>query len=233
MKIFVKTILIASLSTMITAVFADACTTTGYQNGDNYFGKTDCQKVVLSQLIVHGQLNINQVQVNNDAIIAGTVEGSNLSVKNSLTINGKTTLNKLKVAGSTTIQGQTRLSDTNLQNLKVRGKLNASGSQFANTTVDGSVNLHDVVVKGTLAVSTDLAILNGVDVQNIRVIKNSLLNKPQTICLEKASHVRGDVNFEAGNGVVYTTGASKIMGKVIGGKVIESACPNQSEVSIQ
>jgi len=233
MRTFSRVMLIALLSTMTATAFADGCTTTGgYQQGDHYFGKTQCQKADLSQLMVNGQLNINQVKVNNDAIFNGTVEGYDLLIKGSLTINGKTTLNKVKVLGATIIHGQTTLSDANLQNLKVNGKLIASGSQFADTTVNGSVNLRDIVIKGNLTASTDLAVLNGVNVQSIQMT-NSQPKKSQTVCLEKASHVQGDIHFEAGNGVVYTSGASKMMGHVTGGKVIEGACPNQSDVMIQ
>jgi hypothetical protein len=114
----------------------------------------------------------------------------------------------------------------------VQGNLNASGSQLAATTVAGSVNLRDVVIKGTLTASTDLVVLNGVDVKNILITK-SMPDKSQTVCLEKASHVRGDIKFEAGKGAVYTSGASKILGKVIGGKMIEGACPSQGDVVVQ
>ncbi|HSW93441.1 MAG TPA: hypothetical protein VLJ15_03705 [Gammaproteobacteria bacterium] len=232
MKTLFKIIVITSLSTITIAALAEGCKTTGYQKGDRYFGKTDCQQTVLSQLTVNGRVDMNQVLVNSNAVINGTVEGHDLSVKGSLTVNGNTTLNKVSVAGSTIIRGQTTLSDTKLQSITVQGKLNASGSRLANTTVSGSVNLRDVVIKGTLTASTDLAVLNGVDVKNILITK-SVPDKSQTVCLEKASVVHGDIKFESEKGAVYTSGASKIMGKVIGGKVIEGACPSEGEVVVQ
>ncbi len=219
-----KTILLVFLSAITSAVFAEGCATTGYQNGENYFGKTLCQKAVLSQLRVNGQLEIDGVKVNSDATINGTVEGHDLAINGSLMIKGKTTLNKVKIKDSTTIDGQTTLSDANLQNLTVNGKLNASGSQFANTTVNGSVNLRDVVIHGSLTASSKRIVLNGVDVKSIQ-IKKSLSNDSQTVCLEKASRVQGDIHFDVGNGKVYTIGASTILGKVIGGQVIQGECP--------
>lgn len=232
MKLLIKTILITFLSTTTPTVFADGCTTTGYQQGDNYFGKTHCQKAVLPRLKVNGQLDVDSVKVNGDVIINGVVKGYDLSINGSLIIRGQTTLNKIKIAGSTTIDGRTTLSSVDLQNLTVNGKFNASGSKFSKTTVNGSVNLRDVAIKGSLTASSNLVILNGVDVQNI-LIKSSLPNKQQTVCLEKGSHVAGDINFEIGNGKVYTIGASKIMGNVRGGQVIQAECPNQGDVTIQ
>lgn len=232
MRSLTKMIVIIFLSSLTTTVFADSCATTGYQQGDNYFGKTHCQKVVLSQLKVNGRLDINSVKVQSDVAINGMVEGHDLLVNGSLTIKGQTTLNKVIVAGSTVIYGQTTLSSADLQNLTVNGKLNASGSKFAETTVNGSINLRDVVIKGSLTASSTLVILNGVDVQSIQ-IKSSLPNKPQTVCLEKGSNVQGDINFEAGNGKVYSVGASRILGKVTGGQLIQQECPNQGDVTIQ
>lgn len=232
MKTFIRSIAIASLLTMTVTAMALGCKTAGYQKGDSYFGKTDCQQTVLSKLTVNGQVDMNQVSVNSNAVINGPVEGHDLSVKGSLTVNGKTTLNKVSVAGSTTIRGQTTLSNTQLQNVTVQGKLNASGSRLANTTVAGSVNLRDVVLRGTLTASADLVILNGVDAKDILITK-SIPDKSQIICLEKASVVHGNIKFEADKGVVYTSGASKIIGKVMGGKVIEGVCPSQGEVVVQ
>jgi hypothetical protein len=232
MKTLIITVLFLLLSATTAEVFANGCTTIGSRQGENYVGKTHCQKAVLAQLTVNGDLDIDRVKVNGDVAINGLVEGYDFLIKGSLTINGKTTLNTVKAAGSTTIHGQTTLSNTDFQNLTVSGKLNASGSKFADTKVNGSVNLRDVVIKGSLTARTSLAILNGVEVKKITIMR-SKPNTPQIICLEKASRVQGDINFEAGNGKVYTIGASKIIGKVMGGNVIQGQCPNQGEVTIQ
>src|SRR5436189_5135046 len=118
MRSLIKTILITLLSTTTTIVFADGCTTTGHQQGDNYFGRNQCDKAIISsQLKVNGQLNINGVKVNGDTAINGAVTGQDLWVKGSLIIKGKTTLNKVKVTGSTVLDGQTTLSSADLQNL--------------------------------------------------------------------------------------------------------------------
>ncbi len=233
MKLLIKTLLLTLFSITLIPVFADTCVTTGYQQGTNYFGKTECQKVVMaSQLKVNGQMKIDSLTVNGNATINGTAEGRDLNVNGSLIISGKTTLNKVKILGPTQIEGQTTLSNANLQNLTVKGKLNASGSQFADTIVNGSINLHDVIIKGSLTINSSLAVLNGVDVKNI-LIKNTLSNQSQIVCLEKGSRVQGNIHFETGHGKVYSIGASKILGKVEGGEVIQGACPNQGEMTIQ
>lgn len=232
MHLLLKTMFISLCLTTTTAVLADGCSTSGYQQGDNYFGKTHCQKVVVTQFKVNGPLEINSVQVNKNAEIKGMIEGHDLAVKGSLLIQGKTTLNTVKIAGSTMIDGQTTLSNADLQNLTINGQLNASGSTFANIIVNGNVNLRDVTIKDHLTASSTLVILNGVHVKAI-LIKKSLFNKMQTVCLEKATQVQGDIQFELGNGKVYTIGNSNISGKVIGGQVIEGECPNQGNVTIQ
>lgn len=231
MKKVIKMLFLASFSIVSATAFSDGCRTTGYQNGDNYFGKTECQKAELSQLKVQGQLDMSQVHVKGNTTINGKVGGHDLSVKGDLTINGRTTLNKVKVTGLTTINGETTLSDGDLQNLAVKGKLNVSGSRLGDAIVAGNVYLRDVVMKGNLTATSDVVILNGVEVKGIKITKSS--DKSQTLCLEKASHVQGDIRFEAGNGMVYMSGASKIMGEVIGGKISEGVCPNQGEVSVQ
>lgn len=233
MKRITYTVFIGLLSIQTLTAAADTCSTTrGYHRDNNYYGNTYCQKVNLAGLKVNGQLDIRQVTVDSNATINGGVNGYDLSVKGFLTINGQTKFNKLNVMGVTTIHGQTILSDSKLQHLKVNGQLTASGSQFSDTTVDGSVNLRDVVIKGNLTANTTRVLLNGVHVQNIQ-IKKTIPNKPQVVCLEKGTHVQGEINFEAGNGKVYMSGASKIIGSVAGGNVIAGLCPNQSEVSIQ
>jgi hypothetical protein len=229
----IKKILLASLLSTLTApIFADSCTTVGHQQGDKYFGNTECQNVTLSQLTVNGPLKIDRLKVNGDVTINGLVKGYDVWIKNSLTINGQTTLNKVKIAGSTTIHGQTNLSDADLQDLMVSGQLTGSGSKFDNVTVNGGVNLRDVILKGNLTASSKLVILNGVEVKNIK-INRSDINESQTICLEKATHVQNDITFESNKGKVYTNGASKIMGKVIGAQVTDGNCPNQSEMTAQ
>jgi cytoskeletal protein CcmA (bactofilin family) len=227
-----QTLAFALLSIIMLPALADSCSVKGVKSGDKYFGKTDCMQATLSSLEVYGNLTVEKTAVNHTAKINGTVTGNTFTVNGNLFINGTTTVNSLLVAGTTRIDGKAVLSSSHLKETTVYGKLDATNSTFENTTVNGNATIQDSTFNGDLNLSTDLSVLNGTRVHNVLILKSKTSN-PQILCLTKASYVSGNIIFNAGNGEIYTTGSSKIDGKVSGAKVIEGTCPNQSEMTIQ
>jgi cytoskeletal protein CcmA (bactofilin family) len=230
MKIQIK-ILMASLLSLITlTTFADGCSVQGAQNGTtSYEGKTDCANTTLPSLLVNGKFTATKTTINGAAKINGPVHANFFTVNGPLSINGETFVDTLIVTGATKINGKITLSSSKLHVTTANGKLIATNSTFGDTTVDGSVNIQDSKINGKLTLNSNYSTLNGTVVNNI-VFTNEAPDKPQILCLEKASHVKGDIKFASGKGMIYKIGASKIDGHISGAKVIQDTCPDTGDV---
>ena len=102
--------------------------------------------------------------------------------------------------------GPTTCGDIALSYLTVRGPLKLDSTKITGiTTVSGPIKatgatLQDVILEKTLSA--------------------------ETVTLESATLVNGDITFKGKEGIVYVDSASKIKGKVINGKVINQDAPH-------
>lgn len=226
-------ILCAALLALTTAnVFADNCSVQGHHSGDTYFGDINCTNATLSALLARGDLTVQTIIVNGQTDVIGEISGVKATINGGFSVHGEANVNQLVVIGDTMVHGQLGVSSGALHATTVYGALNATNTTFSDVKVFGRASIRDSKINGNLTLLTRATILNGTSVQNITVTK-SIFAPTQIICLQKASHVSGNITFESGKGTVYSIGASKIDGTVIGGKVIDGQCPNQGEVTAQ
>jgi hypothetical protein len=154
-------------------------------------------------------------------------------------ILGPATLEGVTVSGTISILGPAKLRDSNLQNLQISGPLNARKVNLKTLTANGPSRLERVVVDGKitingtlyaeesnfkdmLSIATDKMTLDHSMAVNIEVRKNSSwLEKPQRVHLTNNTTVKGDIIFEAGNGIVVISKGAVLKGAVKGGKKIE------------
>ena len=226
-------ILITTLLSIFTlTALADNCSVEGHNSGNSYFGEITCANVTLPSLLARGDLTVQKTTVNGETDVIGEVTGSYLTVNGTLSTHGEVNVNHLTVTGPTGVHGQLGVSSGTLHATTVYGALNATNTSFDDIKVFGRASIQDSKINGNLTLLTKWSVLNGTSVNNITVTK-SIFAPTQILCLEKASHVAGNITFESGKGIIYSIGASKIDGKVIGAKVIEAACPHKGQFTIQ
>ncbi|MSP53526.1 MAG: hypothetical protein EXR81_04670 [Gammaproteobacteria bacterium] len=227
-----KILITALLSISTFSVFADNCSVEGHNSGNSYFGQITCTKVTLPSLLARGELTVLKTTVNGETDVIGEVTGAYLTINGTLSTHGEVNVNHLTVTGSTDVHGQLGVSSGTLHATTVYGALNATNTTFDDVKVFGRASIQDSKINGNLTLSSKWSVLNGTFVNNILVTK-SIFAPTQIVCLEKASHVTGNITFDSGKGTLYIIGASKIDGKVIGANVIKGACPRKDPFTIQ
>lgn len=226
-------ILIAALLSLSTlTAFADNCSVEGHHSGNSYFGEINCTNVTLSALTARGELTVSKAIVNGQTDVIGEITGAYLTVNGAFSTHGEVNVNHLSVTGPTGVHGQLGVSSGILHATTVYGALNASNTTFDDIKVFGRASIQDSKINGNLTLLTKWSVLNGTSVNNI-VVTKSIFAPTQIICLEKASHVTGNITFESGQGTIYTIGTSKIDGTVIGAKVVQGECPHKGQFTIQ
>jgi cytoskeletal protein CcmA (bactofilin family) len=232
MKTNAKILLATLLSVTTLTVFADGCDVQGRQDGTAFYGQTSCNNTILPSLTVRGQLEAQKMTINGPVDIKGNTSGYDVTINGTLTIRGNTTLNNLTVTKPADVKGNLTVSSAKLDQLTLSGNLNATNTTFSITSVKGAANIQDSKINGLLTLATNLAILNGTTTKDINVVQNQS-SKPQVLCLQKATVVQGNISFASNRGMIYSIGASKIEGKVIGAKVVQGACPGQGDFTTQ
>jgi len=143
---------------------------------------------------------------------------------------GSGTINKLNSQGIVSISGTTITGPT-----IINGLLSAEKARFSSLDVNGSAYLvkctitSSATIRGSLS-ATSTKFQDKVDVysNSIRFTNSKISSdlhlyhsssKQQTVTLDKASEISGNIIFDDGNGNVVLQGNSKIGGKIIGGQV--------------
>lgn len=158
---------------------------------------------------------------------------------NNISIAGPAIFEGVTLTGNATLMGPVKMRDSKMNDLQVTGPFNASKVVVKKLTVNGPVRFERVTVDGlatingpltaeesnfknTLSIATDKMSLDHCMAENIEVRKNSKwFEKPQRVFLTNKTVVKGDIVFEAGNGVVVISKEATHKGKVIGGKSID------------
>lgn len=174
-------------------------------------------KKILSSLLLIGAATTTSAEVCKHApgsVTCGTGVVSNLEGNGIVSVNG------------TTIEGGTN----------VNGMLNADDAHFDSLNVNGSVTLFKCIVNNVAEVKGSIKATSSKFEKSLEVFSNSIRfsnskirdnihvhrtdSKTQEIYLDDNSEVGGDIIFDDGNGRVYVDSGSKIISKVIGGKII-------------
>lgn len=157
----------------------------------------------------------------------------------SISIAGPASLEGVTVRDTTSVMGPAKMRDSNLNTLSISGPLNArkvtlktltanGPVRFERVTVDGkvtingSLNAEESNFKDSISIAADKIIFDHSMAENIQVRKNSSwLEKPQRVILTNKTIVKGDITFEAGNGIVVLSKGAALKGEVKGGKIVE------------
>jgi len=170
-----------------------------------------------SALILAGTMNFAYADVCN--FNPGSVTCGKGTVEN-LNGNGMVSVSGTNITGTTAVNGMLNAEDAHLNvmdingsailfkcmvssDVKIKGALKASSSSF-NSNID--------------MYSDYTRIVNTKVHGNINIHRN--YGSRQKLLLEDNSQVQGDIVFEQGNGIVVLDQSSKILGNVIGGKII-------------
>ncbi len=145
---------------------------------------------------------------------AGTVE--------KLTGNGMVSMHGTTVNGPTTINGMLTADDANFSALNVNGTVSlmqCSVNEYAE--IKGSLNASSSKFEQSLEIySGTVRFINSKISNNLQIHHTD--DSKQEVYLDNNSEVGGDVIFDDGHGEVYLRGGSKIVGKVVGGRVVEN-----------
>jgi hypothetical protein len=138
-----------------------------------------------------------------------------------LTGNGMVSVHGTTVNGPTLINGMLTADDANFSALNVNGSVSltqCSINDFAE--IKGSLNASSTKFERSLDIYSSTIRLINSKVNNALQIHHTD-NPKQEVYLDNNSEVGGDVIFDDGHGKVYIRGGSKIVGKVIGGEIVE------------
>ncbi|MDF1828104.1 MAG: hypothetical protein P1U39_07475 [Legionellaceae bacterium] len=142
---------------------------------------------------------------------------------------GQGTVNQVYGNGIVNIDGTTVTAST-----MVNGTLTAQNASFFSLDVNGTADFinssisEPSSIKGALSASSTI-FNNGLNVYSneTKLTKSKIVGdlhlpkiteKKQIVYLDDASEITGDIIFDAGHGIVFFRGKSKINGHVIGGK---------------
>lgn len=168
-------------------------------------------------------------------MLAGLVSTANAEVckqtPGSVTC-GKGTINRLTGNGMVSVNGTTIDGPTT-----VNGMLTADDANFSSININGSVSLMQCTVNDIAEIKGSLKASSTKFEQSVDIYSNSIRfinskindslkvhhtdNVKQEVYLDNNSEVGGDIIFDDGHGKVYIRGGSKIIGKIIGGELVE------------
>lgn len=185
------------------------CDVFGHQNGDTYYGKTNCQNVTLASLSVYGDFTFNKITINGNVMVHGNMNGDTISIKKIFSVHGNATVDHLQADDLTQIHGQ----------------LSAKHSTLATTQIFGTLATNKTVINGPLTLNSTSATLNNTKTKSIIVNSYNTSITP-TICLSGSSTVNGNITFNNARGKIYLADQAQIMGKVFDGISSYQPCPN-------
>ncbi|MBM18091.1 MAG: hypothetical protein CL947_03445 [Epsilonproteobacteria bacterium] len=156
-------------------------------------GSAKLQNSAFIKLIVNGSADVQEITVTKQFIINGSLEAIDSNFENVIA-NGTSAFTKCKVVNKAHVSGTAYFQNSDVDKVEVI----SNAIEFENCKVVS------VVMK---KVSIFLRLLG-------------LFRFSQKIVLNDTV-VAGDIVFESGNGTVVLQRASRVVGKIIGGKIIQ------------
>lgn len=140
---------------------------------------------------------------------------------NSLTGNGMVSVAGTTIEGPTIVNGMLTADDANFSTINVNGSVSLMQCTVNDAAeIKGSLKASSTKFERSIDIySSSIRFINSKINNNLQV--HHIDNPKQEIYLDNNSEVGGDIIFDDGAGKVYVRGGSKIIGKVIGGEVIE------------
>lgn len=156
-------------------------------------GSVKLQRSSFTSLTVNGAAQVEEVSFSKEFIVNGSLDAIDSKLQN-VVVNGTASFTKCKIVGLAQVAGPADFYDCELKDVQVTNLL----VTFENCKVSS------IVMK-------KLSILQ-------RIL--GLFGLCQKVELNDTV-VSGDVIFEQGNGIVVLTRASRVIGNIIGGKIVQ------------
>jgi len=137
-----------------------------------------------------------------------------------LDVKGSAKFNQTTIKGALHINGPLTAKSSSLNRINIVGNTvlhDSTVSGLANVT--GSLEASDTAFKDNIQASSQSVTLNHSTVRNIK-IKSDKPHQITYVYLNDNSVVSGNITFVGGKGVVKNQ-RSKVLGKIIGGKILE------------
>lgn len=137
---------------------------------------------------------------------------------------GPVSLAKVKVDGKTVAHGSLDIKESELNDLEVNGSVSLHSTVVkGHTIISGSLTADTKSEMHDISISTNEMTIRDSVANNIIVRKNNSSEiKHQTVYLEGATQIKGNITFEQGNGEVIIHDPARFDGKVIGGEILRS-----------
>lgn len=203
------------------------------------FGRMYCAEGEIDSIFHLGNTSLSGTHVIGNVRVLGKLEATNAEI-GSGNIAGDIDVSKLTVNRNMTVVGGIRsVNSTYQSSVKFTGDLKGRNDVYQNKAeltgdvqVDGSIFKGDVTVIGKLhanaSVFNGFATFDSCLIEFNRSTTSQINVKAQHNCgdgeqkiyLKDKSQVKGDIHFEAGNGKVYLSNNSTIIGQVTGGTIV-------------
>ncbi len=172
---------------------------------------------VAAALILAGTMNFAYADVCN--FNPGSVTCGKGTIEN-LNGNGMVSINGTKITGTTAVNGMLNADDAHLNAMDINGSaILFKCTVNSEVKIKGALKASSSRFKSSIEIYSDYTRLVNTNVhKNINIHRN--YGSRQKLLLEDNSEVNGDIVFENGNGTVVLDQSSKILGNVIGGKII-------------
>ena len=137
---------------------------------------------------------------------------------NQLVSSGRVKVDHTTVSGETRVAGLLEAEDSDFQSVQVSGNFQAKRLHIhGTTTVAGLLNADEVIFDDVVTLSGEKAVLKTCQLTSMR-IRKSRTNTPQQLVLTDTV-IKGNVEFEQGNGQLWLSGNARVEGQLVGGKV--------------
>ncbi len=205
----------------------------------SFVGKTNLANTTVrsDSVNINGRFTFKDLTIQKDLRVNGHVSGNGLQVNN-IHINGKSDMQHV-TAKECKINGKTDISNSKFSVLRVNGKCDVQ-----NVTVSGIFKVAGKLVAKDVKASEMILHSGSSVLQDVTIEKNLLVDNsssewcdwsivkwfftcddkkshPAEIELKGSTHIKGNVEFKNGNGILYYESTVKIDGKVIGAQVIK------------
>lgn len=181
--------------------------------GEEFSGPTHLTLKIFDTLTIQGPAQLKMVKAKSLAV-TGLLEFNHLNISGDATLTGAVKGSKGKF-NTLTVTGSLDVDHVICKELIVTGNVKATFLDVAKqSTVNGDLEVKESKL-GALSVAGDKILLDGVLLDSLTVRKG--ISDQQTVTLQGATIVNGDILFESGKGILNVQGSEvKINGTTKG-----------------
>lgn len=214
--------MVSIISTICLSSFignADAASS-GVEQCSERHGKLYCGAVQIENINYLGDVSLDGATVTGAMKVTGDLVMKD-SYVNNLNVIGDLKASNSEINGESDIKGDAVLSDVKMKkNIHIVGDAKVINCEFkSEAAIVGDVDVKESKLFSELVLSTEKSHINNSTTKSIRYTNSS---DEQRLYLDNRTNVNGDISFPSGRGKVYLGFASRLNGKVNGGRVIKN-----------